>query len=116
MVLWAGGAPLTVTAGTSSTKSKRSYKFNPLTVDDAIELSNEINATTNETSKILHWVKNRLGNKAVVPNAARDAVEGGRILDEFFDVTQVEMEVKKTVQTEIKGKKVSRLLIVSMPE
>ena len=57
-----------------------------------------------------------MGNKAVVPNAVRGVVEGGKILDEFFDVIQVEMEVKRTVQTEIKGKKVSRLLRVLVPE
>ena len=75
-----------MTAGTSATKSKRKTAYTPLTADDAVELQKEIDATQGEIEKITHWVKNRLGNRAVAPNAARDAAENGKLLEDHYKV------------------------------
>ena len=74
-VLRPGGAALTVTAGTSDLKSKRPSAFKQVTSRDAIELQNELSTPNIDVTKILHWIRNKLGRKAVAARAGSDATE-----------------------------------------
>ena len=82
---------MTVTAGTSDLKSKRPSAFKQVTSRDAVELQNELSTPNLDISKILHWVRNKLGRKAVAAKAGSDAIESGKQLDRYYEVAFVIM-------------------------
>ena len=48
-------------------------------------------------------IRERIGAKAIAPNANADVVASGYRVDRFYKVKKVMVEVKKSVETEVKG-------------
>ena len=97
---------MSITAGTSDTKSKRKTEINPLTSKHVVCLQKALDGANIDMQKVLHWVRTWFGRLAVAPNAGKDAVESGKQLDCFYIVEKVLFEVKKSVEVEGKVKKV----------
>ena len=95
---------MSLVAGTSSTKSKRGPVLNPLSGEDLAEMQREMNLPNLTMKKLAQQIRSRMGYGAVEPNATRHAIDESKILEEFYTISTVKMEVKRTEEVEVKGK------------
>ena len=95
---------MTLVAGTSNTKSKRGPVLNPLSGEDLAEMQREMNLPNLTMKKLAQHIRSRMGYGAVEPNATQHAIDEGKILEEFYTISTVKMEVKRTEEVEVKGK------------
>lgn len=103
---------MTITMGTSDSTSKRDPGLKPLTGEALSELQSFTDLPSDTMLTVMSTIRKRMGRRAIEPNANQHIVDSGKIVEDFFLVKKVLMEVKRSVDVEGRAtKKVETVMV-----
>ena len=72
------------------------------------EMASDLDQPTDAVVKIMSKIRKKLGRNAVEANAKETVINSGNLLGRFYSRTRVPLEVKRSVEGEVNGKKVKK--------